>query len=267
MTTKIGIDISAKDYWAERTKNYLAGLDGPYHRHRLQMVRALCEGLDLHGKNCIDFGCGEGIFADFLTSGGAIVTGFDIEPKMIELARTRSAGTFEVGGVECIARLETGSVDALFALNVLAYFTAEEEAEFYRQTRRVLRPGGSLVVTHSNELFDMYTFNRYTTAFFQKHFNTDIASLVAHPDKPDRRTFSIRENPLSYGAKLARLGFREVRQEFMSFHPKPPLLIPGWAPDDINSREYRSTLDWPAEERWKLMFQCSMFGSHAQSVG
>ena len=275
--TRIGIDVPASRHWAEQTAGYIGALDGPYHRHRLAMIQRVAGNVVQPGSACLDFGCGDGIFAETLSAEGASVVGVDIDPQMIAAARQRFADrslsvSFDVGGVEAFARLADGSTDVVFALNVVAYLTPDEDDLFYRECFRILRPGGHLIVTHSNELFDMFTLNRYTVDFFRRNFGTadatvDVTGLLTRPDVPDRKTFSIRENPLSYGHKLARSGFREEAQEFASLHPLPPLLMDDWRPDDINAREYADTLDRPAGERWKLMFQCSMFGSRAVKAG
>jgi SAM-dependent methyltransferase len=218
-------------------------------------------------------GCGEGIFADHLVRQGAAVDGFDINAEMIRVAEKRFEGTdattrFAVGGTERMRDYGDATFDCVFALNIVAYLSPDDDARFYVDAARVLRPGGTLVITHSNELFDLYTLNRYTVGFFKRHFSPpggerDVSGLLTHPDKPQRTTFSVRENPLSYRHKLARFGFVENRQEFAHFHEAPPLLTPERNPDDINAHQYRDTLDWPAEERWKLAFMCSMFGSRA----
>lgn len=274
MVEKIGTDIPSAVYWSQKADSYIEGIRGPYHRHRLEVVRALIRDVDLAGQICLDFGCGDGIFSSCLVQGGAKIIGYDTDAQMIEVARQRFSHTpfsdaFKVGGVERLGSFDSQSVDAVFALNVLAYLPKDEEEEFYRQSARITRPGGRLVVTHSNELFDMYTLNQYTAMFFQHHFGTracpcDVSSLLTFPNKPDRKTFSVRENPLSYRYKLAKYGFTEQAQEFASLHPLPPLLIPDWDADDINARQYMDTLNWPAEHRWKLMFMCSMFGSHSR---
>ena len=49
----------------------------------------------------------------------------------------------------------------------------------------------------------------------------------------------------------------------MNLHPLPPLLMDQSVFLDIDSRDYPDTLDWPAIDRWKLLFQCSMFGSRS----
>jgi hypothetical protein len=127
-----------------------------------------------------------------------------------------------------------------------------------------VRPGGTLVITHSNELFDLFTLNRYTRAFFERHFSVDPGSLLAFPDRPSRTTFNVRENPLSYGEKLKPFGFEIDRMEYINRHPAPPLLTAD-DPDDMK-RARPNTLNVPTDERWKLNFQCSMFGVRARRV-
>jgi len=262
---------SGKDYWSEKTASYLSAIEGPYHANRLQMVEALLSGLSFAGKNCLDFGCGDGVFAERLLEDGAKVSGVDVDSAMIDAAQSRLLGRWKdtklvCGGVEHLSELPDDSFDCLFALNVLAYLNPEEEATFYQQARRLLKAGGALVVTHSNELFDMFTLNRYTVNFFGKHFSMagekcNIRDLLVQPDVPDRYVFGVRENPLAYRYKLNGYGFSETRQEFAILHSLPPLLTPSIDFDDIDSRQYPETVGWPEDQRWKLMFMCSVFGS------
>jgi len=238
------------------------------------MIHALISGVSLDDAVCIDAGCGEGTFAEYLLKGGARrVYGFDTDPVMIgtaleTLGDYNERVSFFVDGVTHMEKYEDASIDHLFALNLAAYLSDKEEEEFYQQSARIICPGGTFTVTHSNELFDLFTLNRYTVDFFAKYFSVDelhvdVRSLLRSPDLPDRRTFNVRENPLAYKYKLVRYGFRELRQEFAHFHHTPPLLSPDRDPDEINAHEYRDTLGWMDSEKWKLMFMCSMFGSHS----
>lgn len=265
------MNTSGQEYWDQRSESYIKGIDGPYHANRLKMVETLLENLSFASTRCLDFGCGDGVFAERLLADGAQVTGIDVDEAMIRAARSRLAGKVPVtelirGGVEGMDLLPDASFDFLFALNVLAYLNTDEEELFYRHAQRLLRCGGVLIVTHSNELFDMFTLNRYTVNFFKKHFSMpgtecDVSDLVVHPDQPERFVFNVRENPLTYRHKLRRYGFSESRQEFAILHALPPLLTPSINFDDINSRAYLETTGWPMEEHWKLMFMCSIFGS------
>lgn len=256
---RVGKEISAEERWRERAASYEAGLAGAYHAHRLSVVKSLLPALA--GQAVLDFGCGDGILAAAaLARGAGKVVGCDINELLLGLARERVKGAvFHQGGIAVLEGLADGSFDCLLAVNVLAYLSEDEALRFYRAAARALRPNGTMVVTHSNALFDLFTLNAFTAAFFEQNFGCDVRSLLTFPDKPQRLSFSIRENPLGYAAKLARYGFRETRQEFMNFHPVPPLLSHD-DPDDMD-RERRDTLGWPDGERWKLAFQCSMFAS------
>lgn len=263
--------ISGQEYWDSRSKSYIEGLDGPYHANRLKMVEALIEGRTFAGSDCLDFGCGDGVFAERLLDDGARITGIDVDKVMVDAARVRLESKWPesrllLGGVDSMKDLPGNSFNYLFALNVLAYLNPDEEISFYREAQRLLRKGGTLIVTHSNELFDMFTFNRYTVNFFNTHFSTpgtrcDVGKLLNQPNRPERFVFGIRENPLRYRFKLKEYGFAEAKQEFAILHTLPPLLTPTVNFDDINSRTYPETTGWPESERWKLMFMCSIFGS------
>jgi len=198
----------------------------------------------------------------------------DIERVMINATEERLTRkgfgkcTFSTlcGGVECLSNYSDNSFDLVLALNVLAYMTPEEEETFYRESYRIVRPRGKLVVTHSNELFDLFTFNKYTVSFFKKHFSDyacidNVASLLRYPNLPERTPLPIRENPLNYRFKLKSYGFEEVQQEFAILHPLPPLLMNNFDPDNLEVRECPSTTGIAESEKWKLMFMCSIFGS------
>lgn len=254
---RIGKDISSTDYWQAQSADYAEALDTRYHRHRLNVIGSLIEPVP-PGGTVLDFGCGDGVM--LLGFEGTRRIGIDPSCELLDRARQSVPGaTFVEGGVERLAETETGSVDLLLCLNVAAYFTDEEDARFYSEVSRTLKPGGALVITHSNELFDLFTLNAFTVDFFRRNFGTDPTPLLTHSDQPDRLSYNIRENPLCYRHKLSRYGLREDRQAFSNQHARPPLL----EPFDTMSKEYPDTLSVAQEQCWKLMFTCSTFGSRA----
>jgi SAM-dependent methyltransferase len=255
---RVGKDVDAAKRWGSVAASYAAGIDSAYHRHRLAVIRALLPSLG--NKTVLDFGCGEGVLMlEALRQGAKKVIGIDFDEVMVTEARKRMpAAEVILGNVETLAACPLA--DCIIAANVLAYMSDEQDALFYEIAARKVRVGGYLVITHSNALFDLSTFNAHTVDFCRREFDFDPSALLTHPE-PDRASFNIRENPLAYRHKLARYGFQEERQEFMNFHALPRLLS-GDNPDDM-SQEKRDTLNWPEEERWKLMFQCSMFGVKA----
>jgi chemotaxis methyl-accepting protein methylase len=78
-----------------------------------------------------------------------------------------------VGDVNYLKEIPSASLDGLLSFNVLAYLTDEEELTFYQEASRIVKPGGYLVVTHSNRLFDMFSLNQYTISFFKYHLIGD----------------------------------------------------------------------------------------------
>lgn len=148
-------------------------------------------------------------------------------------------------------------------LNVLAYLNDEEELEFYEQARRVVKENGYLIVTHYNMLFDMFSLNKYTVKFFSgflvsEQYREGIDGLITRFNIPKViETYNIRENPLSYRYKLKGFGFEEIQQEFSNLHEAPPCLLGSEKID----KTFPDTLSFSEEERWKLFFTCSTFGS------
>jgi hypothetical protein len=162
-----------------------------------------------------------------------------------------------VAGVGMFDSIPDRSLGGIVALNVLAYLNPEEERTFYAQAKRTVMPGGFLLVSHSNRLFDLFSLNKYTVNFFadflisEPSYAARLPGLLAHADHPSGAKgdpLPVRENPLNYAVKLSGYGFDEVRQEFINRHEAPP---------------YPDTLGLPPEERWKLMFTCSTFASLA----
>lgn len=258
----VGRDITAEERWKDRAAHYADTIDSPYHQNRLMTIK-----LTLHydeyirNKVVVDFGCGEGVLSAYAAEQGAKqVIGIDIEPSLLDMARAKVPnGDFRLGSLDRLKEIPAKSVDCLISANVLAYMTEDENRHFYDQVRRIVKKDGALVVTHSNELFDMFTFNAYTAEFCKRNFGFDPSPLLVHPDKPERLSFATRENPLEYPEKIGRYGLRMDVMHFMNFHGEPPLLS-GEDPDDMARPRVDTTSMWP---QWKLMFRCSMFAVRA----
>lgn len=262
--------------WKDRVNSasYLSTTGSPYHAMRFGVAAALLPESVIPDATIVDFGCGEGLyFETLLAKRPKQAIGIDMDAALLDRARERLANNpavhFLHGGVEQLADIENDSVALATALNVTSYFTPQEDQEFYPHVSRILRPGGYLLVSHSNLLFDLFTFNKYTiatlsTVFMPGQPTDKLAALLTNPTKPSKVGLPTRENPLAFRFKAERFGLTEVRQEFAHFHERPPLLEDDEVCDGINPRSSISTLDWPAQERWRLLFQCSMYFSLLQ---
>ena len=118
-------------------------------------------GLALGPGACLlDAGCGSGQFALALAERGARVTGIDLSPEMIRLARKHAehlalpeAVTWEVGAVDHLP-LPAASTDAIHARMVLPFVPDVPAA--LREFRRVLRPEGRLLASTAGPLSPIY---------------------------------------------------------------------------------------------------------------
>lgn len=96
---------------------------------------------------------------------------------------------------------------------------------------------------------------------------TEMESLLRFPKDPEgKASFSTRENPLNYENKVSGLGFLEEKRVFANYHPIPPPLSPQEERENPNLKEYRNTIDWPEKDKWKLLFQCSIFASRLRKL-
>jgi SAM-dependent methyltransferase len=94
-----------------------------------------------------DLGCGPGHVARYLHERGANVVGVDLSPAMIERARALTPSVpFEVGDMRALD-VPDGAWQAIVAFYSIIHFAPAELADVFREMRRVLAPGGTLLVS------------------------------------------------------------------------------------------------------------------------
>jgi SAM-dependent methyltransferase len=95
----------------------------------------------LGGATVVDVGCGGGRAVAELTERGAHAVGVDVDPEMIAAASGRWSGEFHVGSAY---DLPVTDVDGYRADKVL--HTLDDPAKAVAEARRVLHPGGRIVL-------------------------------------------------------------------------------------------------------------------------
>ena len=97
------------------------------------------------GTRLLDIGCGSGYAAAMAAALGATVTGIDITPELIEIARERVPNAhFLVRGMDALP-FGDGSFDTAVGFNAFQF--ADDPAAAAREAARVVRPGGLLAAT------------------------------------------------------------------------------------------------------------------------
>ena len=125
-----------------------------YRFEKLDYLPRLLGSAAYRGQRVLEVGCGAGIDLVRLAEAGAVVTGIDLAPSAIALAKAHLAdrglaADLQVMNGEAMA-FPSASFDLVYAHSVLQY-TADDRA-MVSEIHRVLRPGGQamLAVYHKH---------------------------------------------------------------------------------------------------------------------
>ena len=122
-----------------------------YHENRARAISDYTElpavlrlAGDVRGLRVLDAGCGPGRHSKRLLTKGALVTGIDASPEMIQIAREhcRGEGEFMTANFET-AKFRRASFDLIIASLCLMY--SKELGPVIRNFARWLKPGGRLI--------------------------------------------------------------------------------------------------------------------------
>jgi SAM-dependent methyltransferase len=127
-----------EDFWADLPRD-----PEPW---RWRRRRALLLGEARPGERVLDLGCGAGRFVAALGDAGADPVGVEIAGAALERAREVAPGAdLRLLEPDGSIPLEHGSVDLVWCSEVLEH--AADAGHLLLETRRVLKPGGRLLVT------------------------------------------------------------------------------------------------------------------------
>lgn len=115
-------------------------------QRRFEARRLLAMGGPIDGGLALEIGCGRGVGLEIVldTFGARHVDGFDLDPRMVRLARRRTRRRAErvslwVGDAARIP-VRDGGYDAVFDFGIMHHVPAWREA--LREVHRVLKPAG-----------------------------------------------------------------------------------------------------------------------------
>ena len=139
-------------------------------RSELNALKQMIPPLKPTGENrVLDFGCGTGRVTAMLLDMGFKVTGYDLSPGMLVRARAALGEHPDVVFTSDPQDLQ-GQWSLIVALGVLDYYT--DSTALWDEWRRLLAPGGTLLVTAPNArsplawfyvLFSRFTCQAYAT--------------------------------------------------------------------------------------------------------
>ena len=234
-------------------------------------------------ENFFDAGCADAPVMLELLRRGKVVRGVDFSETLVENGKSLLSkhgfdpGLCEIGDVTCLDE-PNDTYDTILCLGVLPHIDRMDKA--IKELVRITKPRGILILSFRNDLFDLFTFNRFTLEFFTDlflpmvPFSEDeheralkgLNSLLTFPDKPDvdctdiaqtkfNRLTRINHNPLTIGQDMAPFGITHLMNGYYKFHPVPPLLQNQFP----NFREIGAKMDETLSFSWLGMFMCSTF--------
>src|SRR5262245_38699677 len=256
--------------------------------HRDLVVRLVRES---GARSLLDAGCGPATFLREFTGTGIDLYGFDLTPEMVAEAR-RVLGEKGVdpnhvwqGSVtnpESFRVAGDRTFDAAICIGVLPHIPEEADKVVIANLRDRVRPGGLVVVEARNQLFALFTLNRYSYDLFVK----ELIGEARSPEAPDAgalqealgelqarfrmdlppirkgkegepgydEVLSRAHNPLLLSRAFSDAGLTNVRTLFYHFHCLPPMLQSRF-PDFFRAE----SLAREDPEDWRGYFMASAF--------
>ncbi|HVU06746.1 MAG TPA: class I SAM-dependent methyltransferase [Candidatus Paceibacterota bacterium] len=181
------------------------------------------------GDNILDLACGQGFFSHALAAEGARVTGVDIAPELIDIARTHAMHNqeFFVSSADDLRAFRDKSFDA--ALCILAIQNIESMGKAFKEVARVLKTGGKFVLVLNHPAFRIpnkssWGFDEKTNSQYRRvdeYVSESRSAIDMHPgqDAEGKKelTYSFHRPIQGYSKALANAGFVIARiEEWMS---------------------------------------------------
>ena len=158
----------------------------PTYLQKLAYVDAFVETLPPDAA-IVDVGCGEGVLVEKYAAQGRHITGIDLNYESRWVRR---------GDVRCLPFADE-SVDALFFLDALEHLDYVHQPKALKEMRRVLRPGGRLLLSVPN------------LAHLNSRFRMFFKGAL---DRTDTETNHIGERPIWENTKIIRQAGFAIRR-------------------------------------------------------
>lgn len=173
------------------------------------------------GQSVLDIACGNGFFGNAFYELGATVTGTDVSPELIELARKNSPKpiTFKVTPAAEQKMITNGSIDKVTIIEAIQ--NIEQAEQTLVEVARVLKPGGKVYIVMNHPAFRIpqgsqwgWSGREIQFRRVEKYLTPFEVDIKMHPgDNPDDLTKSFHRPMQFYVQALSRAGLAVTNME------------------------------------------------------
>lgn len=219
-----------KTSWGNVAEWYQELLQGEGTYQKDVILPNLLRLLDIQdGETVLDLACGPGFFTNEFFKKGAKVIGVDVSPELISIAKKSSSKDidYEVASADRAAMIKNDSVDKTTI--VLAIQNIENAAAVFQECRRILKPGGSLLLVLNHPAFRIpkaseWGWDEQKKVQYRRidRYLSELKSKIQmHPgDNPNEYTVSFHRPLQFYFKALQKSGFCVARLEEWSSNKK-----------------------------------------------
>jgi SAM-dependent methyltransferase len=280
--------------WGTTYYDEYYGPNAPYPPVHRDLLKKLIQ--EKRPDTLLDAGCGPASFLRDIFDLSTNLYGFDLTPEMVSegkrifAASGRNSSHLWQGSVlnpkdfRNPERNSPQAYGATLCMGVLPHIPQEADSTVMKNLHEALQPGGFAVVEARNQLFSLFTMNRYSYEFFvnelirpaglslndaekpalqsslesmKSHFSMDLPPLrKGKKDEPGYdEVLSRTHNPFELRKTFEASGFKNIRTLFYHFHALPPMLGP--TTKSFFLRESIAMEQHP--EDWRGYFMASAF--------
>jgi ubiquinone/menaquinone biosynthesis C-methylase UbiE len=176
------------------------------------------------GMRILDLACGQGFFAREFAAAGALVTGVDVSPELIAIAREKSSAdiTFHVAPSHQFKAVGFDAVAIILAIQNIEVF-----AETFSVAAKALSAGGRLYLVMTHPAFRVpkrssWGWDESARLQYRRidgYLGEAKVPIQMHPgDAPSARTITFHRPLQSYSKALQKAGFAISRLEEWNSH-------------------------------------------------
>jgi SAM-dependent methyltransferase len=147
--------------------------------------------------SCLDLGCGRGEWLELLSQQGLAATGVDLDAGMLAAAQSMGLQVRQADAIQALKDASDGSIAVVSAFHLVEHLSFECMQELVIQAKRVLVPGGLLIMETPNpDNLRVATNNFYLDPSHIKPIPSSLLSFVSeHAGFARTKIVGLQESP------------------------------------------------------------------------